>query len=103
MNFWTYVISHADVKNILAEASFLKYFNLLGFYYGEASYLSTTFVTAVETILKDNNRDEEKLGKLSVNFMPSYISTSVVESTGVRKSNAYQRSYSVVPKRAGLI
>lgn len=71
----------------------------MGFNYGEASYLSTTFVTAVETILKDNTKEEEKFGRAqSQNLMPSYISTSKVETIGKRNKPPPERSYSMAGK-----
>ena len=61
LTLWCNIIARADVIDILAEAAFLKNFN---FYaqnsYGESSYLSTTFISAVKTVYDEYTKDINK-------------------------------------------
>ena len=75
LNFWSYVIVHSKLPNILAEAAFLSNFNFIGFAYGEASYLATTLITAIRTIYNDNIKDD-----LYKTFAPMHIPEFIINT-----------------------
>ena len=61
LNFWTFLVSHYEVKNIVAEAAYLQLFNVCNLNnFGEASYLSTTFITAVNAVIENKNKNDFK-------------------------------------------
>lgn len=59
--FWSYIVSHSKLNNILAEANFLKLFGSLNLNtFGESSYLSTTFISAVNAVYDESTRNDFK-------------------------------------------
>ena len=56
LSFWTYVVSHCKTKNIISEAKFLS---LFGVQNNEVEYVMTTFISAVDTLLKELLFDKE--------------------------------------------
>ena len=56
LSFWTYVVSHCKTKNIISEAKFLS---LFGVQNNEEEYVMTTFISAVDTLLKELLFDKE--------------------------------------------
>lgn len=60
----------------------MSYFNFIGYAYGEASYLATTFITAVKTIYNDNIKDDPYKTSSS-QYIPKWtIQSNKIESIG---------------------
>lgn len=66
----------------MAESAFLKNFNFIGYAYGEASYLATTFITAVETMFREHVKEDPYKASLAQNIIKSVIHTNKVEIMG---------------------
>ena len=95
LSFWTYLVSHSDVQNIVAEATYLKLFNIFTFNnFGESSYLSTTFITAVNSILEEGGKNEMKFS-ITQNIQPSRIYTNPISSVGKKATLLPERSQSM--------
>ena len=95
LSFWTYLVSHSDVQNIVAEATYLKLFNTFTFNnFGESSYLSTTFITAVNSILEEGGKNEMKFS-ITQNIQPSRIYTNPISSVGKKSTPLPERSQSM--------
>jgi hypothetical protein len=60
LSFWTYVVAHCKTKNIISEAKFLS---LFGVENNEEEYVMTTFISAVDTILKELLHDKENFSQ----------------------------------------
>ncbi|MCQ2821688.1 MAG: hypothetical protein MJ252_30895 [archaeon] len=97
LHFWTYVISKSNIQNIMAESTFLKLFNFIGYAYGEASYLAITFITAADSILRDFVKEDPYKTSLAQNIIPSIISTTKVDSYGKKYQD---RTMSVSNKKS---
>ena len=96
--FWTFLVSHYDVNNIVAEAAYLQLFNVCNLNnFGEASYLSTTFITAVNAVIDNKSKGDSKYS-LTQNIQSCSIKTNPI-STEVRRSLP-ERSQSVSMGRA---
>ena len=92
LTFWTFLVSHYEVKNIVAEAAFLQLFNVCSLNnFGEASYLSTTFITAVNGVFGNNKNDSKY--SLTQNIQSCTIKTNPI-STEVKRAMP-ERSQSV--------
>jgi hypothetical protein len=50
-SFWMYVVAHSNTKNIITEAKFLSFFGVRK--NNEEDYVLTTFISAVDAILKE--------------------------------------------------
>ena len=57
LSFWIYVVAHCKTKNIIAESKFLSLFGVKG--NSEDDYVTTTFVSAVDTILMELFQDKD--------------------------------------------
>ena len=68
--FWMYILTHSSMENIIAESRFLVLFNFCGSM-DEKSYLITTFITAVDAIVKDIIGKSEKF--ITQKVVPCYI------------------------------
>lgn len=74
-----YVIAHADIPDLIAESAFLKHFNAMFLNaFGETIYLSTSFISAVTSLVKDLVKDDNQTFMQSVR--PCEIYTSSVSS-----------------------
>ena len=60
LSFWTYVVAHCKTKNIISEAKFLS---LFGVESNEEEYVMTTFISAVDTILKELLQDKDNFSQ----------------------------------------
>ena len=60
LSFWTYIVAHCKTKNIISEAKFLS---LFGVENNEEEYVMTTFISAVDTILKELLHDKENFSQ----------------------------------------
>ena len=60
LSFWTYLVAHCKTKNIISEAKFLS---LFGVENNEEEYVMTTFISAVDTILKELLHDKENFSQ----------------------------------------
>ena len=60
LSFWTYVVAHCKTKNIISEAKFLSLFGVLS---NEEEYVMTTFISAVDTILKELFQDKDNFSQ----------------------------------------
>ena len=60
LSFWTYVVAHCKTKNLIPEAKFLS---LFGVENNEEEYIMTTFISAVDTILKELLQDKENFSQ----------------------------------------
>jgi len=69
LSFWTYIITHSSMENIIAESKFLNLFNFCG-NMDEKSYLITTFISVVDGIVKDVGKSEKFITQKVV---PCYI------------------------------
>ena len=70
LSFWMYILTHSSMENIIAESKFLVLFNFCGSM-DEKSYLITTFITAVDAIVKDIIGKSEKF--ITQKVVPCYI------------------------------
>jgi hypothetical protein len=75
LSFWTYLVAHCKTKNIISEAKFLSLFGVVS---NEEEYVMTTFISAVDTILKELLQDKENFSQhIEANeIVFSYPSTS---------------------------
>ena len=75
LSFWAYVVAHCKTKNIISEAKFL---GLFGVENNEEEYVMTTFISAVDTIMKELLQDKENFSQhIEANeIVFSYPSTS---------------------------
>lgn len=96
LNFWEYLILNSDAKNLIAEAAYLKQFQISNAA-GVGNYLSTAFISAMESVVNNVlNKDVKQ-----VNQSASYISTQQIQS--VPKSSVMQeRSQSMAAGRSKL-
>ena len=60
LSFWTYLVAHCKTKNIISEAKFLSLFGVVS---NEEEYVMTTFISAVDTILKELLQDKENFSQ----------------------------------------
>ena len=60
ISFWTYVVAHCKTKNLISESKFLS---LFGVENNEEEYVMTTFITAVDTIMKELLQDKDNFSQ----------------------------------------